>query len=45
MVLGMIILQKRYTAEKYLSVGLITLGIIICTIYTGSTKKVSGFKY
>ncbi|CAH1393608.1 unnamed protein product [Nezara viridula] len=36
------ILNKKYTGMKYLSVGLITLGVMICTIVTG--QEVSGDK-
>lgn len=32
MVMGVIILKKRYTLDKYISVGMITAGISICTI-------------
>ncbi|KAJ8301818.1 hypothetical protein KUTeg_020805 [Tegillarca granosa] len=34
--LGMIILKKRYSIEKYLSVILITFGIATCTIATAT---------
>ncbi|XP_063697128.1 UDP-xylose and UDP-N-acetylglucosamine transporter [Culicoides brevitarsis] len=36
MVMGIIILRKRYDIWKYISVGMITLGIILCTIVSGS---------
>lgn len=36
MVMGIIILKKRYEPSKYVSVLMITLGIIICTIVSGS---------
>ena len=43
MILGMIILNKRYTKVKYLSVSIISIGIAVCTIASGrtvsSTKK------
>ena len=43
MILGMIILNKRYTKIKYLSVSIISIGIAVCTIASGrtvsSTKK------
>lgn len=42
MMLGMIILQRRYTLEKYISVALITIGIITCTIQTSSQKDLVG---
>jgi len=35
MVLGMIILHKRYTPMKYLSVAMISVGITACTIASG----------
>ncbi|XP_038667735.1 UDP-xylose and UDP-N-acetylglucosamine transporter isoform X1 [Scyliorhinus canicula] len=39
MVLGIIILKKRYTVAKYISIVLISLGIFICTFM--SAKQVS----
>lgn len=36
MVMGIIILRKRYEFSKYLSVLMITAGIVICTIISGS---------
>lgn len=36
MVMGMIILGKRYPMSKYFSVLLITFGIILCTIVSGT---------
>lgn len=39
MVLGIIILKKRYTASKYLSIVLVSVGILICTIM--SAKQVN----
>lgn len=44
MVLGMIILKKQYSLEKYISVSIITVGIIICTIFTANSKEVKGLK-
>lgn len=38
MILGILILNKKYTLTKYVSVFMITLGIFICTIMT-KTKK------
>ncbi|KAG8263171.1 hypothetical protein J6590_039440, partial [Homalodisca vitripennis] len=35
MIMGIIILKKSYVFSKYFSVGLITLGIVICTIISG----------
>jgi len=41
MIMGILILKKKYTLEKYISVGMITAGIIICTLYSsgGSATK------
>nr|XP_060632391.1 nucleotide sugar transporter SLC35B4 [Anolis sagrei ordinatus] len=39
MALGIIILKKRYTASKYASIALVSLGIFICTFM--SAKQVS----
>lgn len=36
MIMGMVILRRRYDLSKYVSVMLITLGIAICTIVSGS---------
>lgn len=36
MVMGIIILRKRYDLSKYVSVLMITIGIVICTIVSGS---------
>lgn len=36
MIMGIIILKKRYDFSKYLSVFMITGGIIVCTIISGS---------
>lgn len=42
MLLGIVILKKKYAFEKYMSVLLITVGIIICTFYSSQqTKSVS----
>lgn len=41
MIMGIIILKKRYTMDKYLSVAMITLGIIICTFISGRNVKKS----
>jgi len=35
MIMGILILKKKYTVSKYLSVFMITLGISICTIVSG----------
>lgn len=39
MVMGILILKKRYDFSKYLSVFMITLGIILCTIVSGTEVK------
>ncbi|XP_003401968.1 UDP-xylose and UDP-N-acetylglucosamine transporter [Bombus terrestris] len=39
MIMGIIILKKRYVFSKYLSVFMITLGIAICTIVSGKEIK------
>lgn len=39
MVMGILILKKRYDFSKYLSVFMITVGIVICTIASGSNVK------
>ena len=39
MILGMILLQKRYTSTKYTSVVMITVGIAVCTIMSGQEMK------
>jgi UDP-xylose/UDP-N-acetylglucosamine transporter B4 len=39
LVLGMIILKKRYILSKYISVILITIGIILCTFASGSNIR------
>lgn len=39
MIMGIIILRKRYVLSKYLSVLMITIGIVICTIISGSSVK------
>ncbi|KAJ0047277.1 hypothetical protein NL108_003230, partial [Boleophthalmus pectinirostris] len=39
MILGIIILKKRYSASKYLSIVLVSIGIFICTIM--SAKQVN----
>ncbi|XP_055922456.1 UDP-xylose and UDP-N-acetylglucosamine transporter [Eupeodes corollae] len=39
MIMGILILKKRYDFSKYLSVCMITAGIIICTIVSGSNVK------
>ncbi|KAK7117199.1 hypothetical protein R3I94_022683 [Phoxinus phoxinus] len=42
MILGIVILKKRYSMSKYLSIALVSLGIFICTIM--SAKQVSAEK-
>lgn len=39
MIMGIIILNKRYDFSKYLSVLMITLGIVVCTIVSGSNVE------
>ncbi|ODN03242.1 UDP-xylose and UDP-N-acetylglucosamine transporter [Orchesella cincta] len=39
MILGMIIMHKRYNTQRYVSVGMISLGIAICTIASGKDMK------
>ncbi|XP_012258227.1 UDP-xylose and UDP-N-acetylglucosamine transporter [Athalia rosae] len=39
MIMGLIILKKRYVFSKYLSVFMISLGIFICTIISGKDVK------
>lgn len=39
MIMGIVILKKKYTFGKYLSVFMITLGIAICTIVSGKEIK------
>lgn len=40
MILGMIIMHKRYNPQRYISVAMISLGIAICTIASGRDMKV-----
>lgn len=44
MIMGIIILRKKYVPSKYLSVFMISAGIVICTVISGqeikSTQKV-----
>ena len=39
MIMGIIILKKSYSLDKYMSVAMITTGIIICTIVSGKEVK------
>jgi UDP-xylose/UDP-N-acetylglucosamine transporter B4 len=39
MILGILILNKSYDVWKYISVIMITIGIFVCTIATGSDVK------
>lgn len=39
MIMGIIILNKRYDLSKYISVFMITLGIVVCTIVSGSNVQ------
>lgn len=46
MIMGVIIMNKRYSIEKYVSVLLVTLGIILCTFYSNNiTNKKVSFNY
>lgn len=36
MIMGIIIMKKRHDMSKYLSVLMITIGIVLCTIVSGS---------
>lgn len=40
MIMGIIILKKRYTLSKFISVGMITIGIILCTLLSSQQKAV-----
>ncbi|RZF37050.1 hypothetical protein LSTR_LSTR012393 [Laodelphax striatellus] len=42
MIMGIIILKKVYSFSKYLSVGMITVGIVICTIISSQEVKRTG---
>lgn len=42
MVLGIILLKKRYTLSKYLAVFMITMGIIVCTIASVQNRDKGG---
>lgn len=39
MIMGVIILKKKYTLDKFISVGMISTGITICTIVSGQDVK------
>ncbi|XP_065081929.1 UDP-xylose and UDP-N-acetylglucosamine transporter [Ochlerotatus camptorhynchus] len=39
MIMGIVILRKQYALSKYLSVGMISAGIVICTIISGKDVK------
>lgn len=39
MIMGIIILKKRYDLSKYISVLMVTAGIIICTVVSGTEIK------
>ncbi|KAM8751247.1 UDP-xylose and UDP-N-acetylglucosamine transporter [Acanthopagrus schlegelii] len=41
MVLGVIILKKRYSASKYLSIALVSAGIFICTVMSARQVNVA----
>jgi UDP-xylose/UDP-N-acetylglucosamine transporter B4 len=40
MIMGIILLNKRYTTTKYLSVVMVSVGITLCTIMSASNKPV-----
>lgn len=40
LIMNRIILQRKYTSKKYLSVIAITIGIILCTLATANLEKV-----
>ncbi|KAF4532658.1 hypothetical protein B566_EDAN009841 [Ephemera danica] len=42
MIMGVIILKKRYTISKYVSVLMITFGIVLCTFVSGKEVKATG---
>lgn len=37
MIMGIVILKKSYKLDKYISVGMITFGIVVCTIVSGQS--------
>ena len=41
MIMGILILNRKYSLSKYVSVVLITAGIVICTVQSGKTVKFS----
>uniref|UniRef100_A0A8C2YWY2 Solute carrier family 35 member B4 n=1 Tax=Cyclopterus lumpus TaxID=8103 RepID=A0A8C2YWY2_CYCLU len=41
MILGIVILKKRYSASKYLSIALVSAGIFICTIMSAKQVNVA----
>ncbi|PIO67902.1 UAA transporter family protein, partial [Teladorsagia circumcincta] len=45
LLLSVILLKKKYTLRKYLSVFAITIGIVICTLATSDLEKNSGLSY
>ena len=45
MILGMIIMHKRYTVMKYASVAMISVGIAVCTIASGKDVGVGEQTY
>ncbi|EYB85236.1 hypothetical protein Y032_0302g1863 [Ancylostoma ceylanicum] len=45
LLLSVILLKKKYSLRKYLSVFAITLGIVICTLATSDLEKNSGLSY
>ncbi|VDM81170.1 unnamed protein product [Strongylus vulgaris] len=45
LLLSVILLKKKYSLRKYLSVFAITIGIVICTLATSDLEKHSGLNY
>ncbi|CAJ0601550.1 unnamed protein product [Cylicocyclus nassatus] len=45
LMLSVILLKKKYSLRKYLSVFAITIGIVICTLATSDLEKHSGLSY
>ncbi|VDL78217.1 unnamed protein product [Nippostrongylus brasiliensis] len=45
LLLSVVLLKKKYSLRKYLSVFAITIGIVICTLATSDLEKNSGLSY
>lgn len=39
MIMGILILKKKYTFSKFLSIAMITIGIVICTLISHNLQK------